>query len=92
MNSGTPTLTVQLTWDHDWASYPTNDLDLILFDPDGNANYDGATLNGRETAQINNPKAGTWYILVDGYDVFGRLGLDGTEFGPKLDNYTVKVY
>ncbi len=92
VTTGTPSLTVQLTWDHDWASYPTNDLDMILVDPDGNLNYDGATLNGRETAQVDNPKAGTWLIVVDGFSVFGHLGLDGTEFGPKLDNYTVRVY
>ncbi len=90
--AGKQSLTVQLTWDHDWASYPTNDLDLILVDPDGNVNYDGATLNGRETAQVNNPKAGQWQILVNGYEVFGHLGLDGTEFGPKIDHYTVQVY
>ena len=92
VTAGKQVLTVQLTWDHDWGWYPTNDLDLILIDPDGNADYDGATLNGRETAQVNNPKPGTWLIIVSGYEVFGHLAPDGTESGPKVDNYTVSVY
>jgi subtilisin family serine protease len=92
VNAGKQALTVQLTWDHDWTAYPTNDLDLILVDPDGNLYFDGATLNGRETQQINNPKAGTWTIIIDGFDVFGKVAANGTDTGTKADNYTVKVY
>jgi hypothetical protein len=74
--SGQTEATFELTWRHDWGSYPTNDLDLILVAPDGTANTDGATLSGLERAVVKNPAAGTWYILVDGFTIYDRVGFD----------------
>ena len=92
MPSGLTAATFELTWDRDWTWYPTNDLDLIVIDPDGNYNFDGATLNGHETAIVGNPKPGTWLVLIDGFDVFGKLAIDGTETGPKFDTYRVRIW
>lgn len=89
--AGLKSITFELTWNHDWSYYPTNDLDLILVDPDGNLIFDGATLNGREMATIAKPKAGNWIILVDGFNVWGTLANNGTQTGPQTDNYRVRV-
>ena len=66
-----------LTWDHDWAHYPTNDIDLIVCSPDiatvddckANGIKDGATLAGPERVSITNPMAGNWMLLVSGFNV-----------------------
>ena len=90
--SGIGQVTFELTWNNDWSHYPTNDLDLIVVDPDGNLILDGATLNGRETATISAPKAGNYQILVDGFNVFGKLNNDGTQTGPQTDTYRLRVF
>ena len=69
-----------------------NFVTLKIYTDQGVYGLGDATLNGRETAQVNNPKPGTWLIIVSGYEVFGQLAPDGTESGPKVDNYTVSVY
>ena len=92
IKEGTSGVTFQLEWNHDWGWYPTNDLDMILVDPDGNFNFDGATLNSQETATVLNPKPGVWTILVDGFTVYGKLANDGTESGQKSDTYRVRVW
>jgi hypothetical protein len=67
---GTMTATFDLVWNRDWASFPTSDIDMIIFDPTGAlASLDGATANAPERAIINMPMAGTWYVMVDGYEV-----------------------
>jgi hypothetical protein len=78
---GTPSVTFSLSWDGDWSSYPTNDLDLILIAPGGTVNFAGATANSPERVTIQNPPAGTWTILVNGFTVFG-----------KDEKYEVRVY
>jgi hypothetical protein len=90
--AGVANISFQLTWNNDWSHYPTNDLDLIVVDPDGNAIFDGATLNGRETVNVAKPKAGNWTVLVDGFDIFGQLHNDGTQTGPQTDTYRFRVY
>jgi subtilisin family serine protease len=92
MPSGKTLATFQLEWNHDWGWYPTNDLDMILVDPDGKIDYSGATLNGRETANVENPKAGQWMIVVNGFTVYGKLANDGSQSGPKTDRYRVRVW
>ena len=42
--SGTAHVSFELTWNHGWDHYPTNDIDLIVIDPDGNEIDDGATV------------------------------------------------
>ena len=78
VQNGTTQMDFLLSWDHDWAHYPTNDLDLIVCPPGLTTvadckNFgikDGATLAGPERVSIANPAAGDWMILVSGFNVF----------------------
>jgi hypothetical protein len=55
-------------------------LDMLLLGPGGISNVTGATGNSPETVTIQNPAAGTWTIVMDGFRVFG-----------KDDNYEIRV-
>lgn len=67
---GTTRATFDLVWNRDWASFPTSDIDMIIYDPDGYLySVDGATANAPERAVIEMPMAGTWYVLIDGYEL-----------------------
>ena len=67
---GTSTATFDLTWHRDWSKFPTSDVDMIIFDPTfALASLDGATGNAPERAIIVDPMPGTWYVLIDGYEV-----------------------
>ena len=59
---------VQLSWRLDWSKWATSDLDIIIINPDGSLNIDGATGFSPEAAIIEGP--GTYIILVDGYMVY----------------------
>ena len=87
---GTARLDAQLEWDKDWGSYPTNDLDLFLVPPSGAPNFDGSSLNVPELAGIDNPVAGTWIAIVDGFSISSRRG---DKFGLRLvaDGKVIKV-
>ncbi|MGC2193169.1 MAG: S8 family serine peptidase [Terriglobales bacterium] len=68
----------------DWSNYPTSDIDMILVDPASNLNLDGAALNDPEHAVVNNPKAGLWFVIIDGFEIDNpfdkfelRVALDG---------------
>lgn len=67
--ASTKELVLELFWREDWSHYPTNDLDLIVLDPAGGVNYDGATIASPERVVIANPVAGTWLAAIDGYTV-----------------------
>ncbi|HZF13551.1 MAG TPA: S8 family serine peptidase [Thermoanaerobaculia bacterium] len=67
--AGKSQLTFQLSWLHDWGFYPTNDIDLIVEDPNGNVIVDGATLNSPERVVVNNPVAGTWTARIQGFQI-----------------------
>lgn len=92
--SGKTEATFELTWRHDWGSYPTNDLDLILVDPTGKVNADGATIDGLERAVVANPVQGQWTILVDGFTIYDRVGFDRWRKSRKdnTDNFKVNVF
>ena len=67
---GTTSATFDLVWNRDWASFPTSDIDMIIYDPTfALASVAGATANAPERAVIEAPMTGIWYILVDGYEV-----------------------
>jgi hypothetical protein len=78
-----------LRWDNDWDLYPTNDLDMYLKDPLGNIDGDGATLNSPEHATVDNPKAGTWSVLVQGFAVATKK--DVYQLSVVLDGKVVKL-
>ena len=65
---------MELEWDNDWGAYPTNDIDLALQPPTGAPILDGATINAPERAGINNPVAGEWTAIVDGFSVLTKHG------------------
>jgi hypothetical protein len=67
--AGKTKLTFQLSWVHDWGFYPTNDLDLIIEDPNGNPIFDGATLNSPERVVVQNPVAGVWTARIQGFQI-----------------------
>jgi serine protease AprX len=68
ISEGASTATFDLTWHRDWSKFPTTDVDMLIFDPDfGLASVDGATMNAPERAVITAPSAGTWYVLILGY-------------------------
>ncbi len=56
--AGTSQLSFLLSWLLEWGNYPTNDLDLVLQDPNGNIILDGATLSTPERATVANPTPG----------------------------------
>ena len=80
----------ELQWLQNWGRYPTNDLDLVLFDPAGRLNATGASLNSPERVEVTNPAAGRWTAAIVGFTIHGNRGHglvpDGD--GPQSDVYT----
>jgi hypothetical protein len=66
--AGTTVGEFRLGWREDWGSYPLNDVDLILIDPNSNFIWDGATYNAPETATVFAPMAGNWLAVVSGFE------------------------
>lgn len=78
VNAGTTQLRFLLKWDHDWAHYPTSDLDIIVCSPTIPStvadcrllgNKSGATLASPERVTIENPIPGDWTFLIHGFNV-----------------------
>lgn len=78
----------RLSWREDWGNVPTNDLDLIVINPSGAANVDGATLNNPERADVMNPVPGKWIVFVAGYHI--PTATDKFELRVSLDGKVVK--
>jgi hypothetical protein len=70
--SGISEAEFRLSWDQDWASYPTSDLDMVVYDPAATPNLSGASLNSPEVAKVTDPAAGTWLVQVSGYEIYAR--------------------
>jgi subtilisin family serine protease len=70
--SGVSEAEFRLSWDNDWASYPTSDLDMVVYDPAATPNLDGASLNSPEVVKVTDPAAGTWLVQVSGYEIYAR--------------------
>ena len=66
----------ELSWKDNWSRYPTDALALILIDPAGGVNNAGNSPSFPQRVVINNPAAGTWRALVDGFIVFDRSAVD----------------
>ena len=67
--AGTTDLAFRLSWLREWGAYPTDDLDLILEDPNGNVFFDGATLNAPEKVSIPAPTPGIWTATIQGFAI-----------------------
>jgi subtilisin family serine protease len=59
----------ELAWMQNWARYPTNDLDLVLVDPNGVEHDEGATVNSPERVEIANPMPGRWHAAIIGFTI-----------------------
>jgi hypothetical protein len=87
--TGTAALNARLEWDGDWSSYPTNDLDVILIPPGGTPNFAGATLASPEIAAVEDPPAGQWMAIVDGFTI-GTTGGDNFKLRIEVDGVVVR--
>ena len=68
---GASTATFDLRWWRDCSRFPTSDIDMLIFDPSFSlASFDGASGNAPERAVIENPEAGTWWVYVEGYEMY----------------------
>jgi hypothetical protein len=67
--AGTSQLSFLLSWLLEWGNYPTNDIDLVLEDPNGNIDFDGATLSTPERATVTNPTPGVWTAHIQGFQI-----------------------
>ena len=68
---GTARLVFELSWKGNWSAYPTNDIDMVLVDPDGVSHSEGATLNSPERVVISNPAGVAWTAVIKGLVVNG---------------------
>ena len=69
--AGLEQLNATLSWPTGWAYFPAHDLDLVLMDPAGTTILEGVSLASPERVTIDNPPAGTWTVMVDGYELHG---------------------
>jgi subtilisin family serine protease len=75
-----------LSWMRDWRSYPTSDIDLIIY-WDGGYNVDGATWNAPERAILENPTILAYY--VEGYDIYSKSKKGGLM--PPAEPYKLEI-
>ncbi len=87
--AGVSTAQFDLRWNQDWGHYPTNDLDMYLYDPKGGINGSGATLDCPEDVVIKNPTPGRWFVLVQGFSVATKN--DQFVLSVLLDGKPVKI-
>jgi hypothetical protein len=78
----------RLEWRGDWGRYPTADVDMILVAPNRVPHFAGATLRNPERVVIDNPEAGEWVVLVNGFDI--PAGNDKFELRVSLDGHVIK--
>ncbi|MBI1950149.1 MAG: S8 family serine peptidase [Acidobacteria bacterium] len=85
VSPGTSVAEFRLGWREDYSHYPTGDVDLVLIDPDGNLNFEGASLDAPEVVSIADPKPGTWVVVLLGFELHTpddkfelRVSLDGS--------------
>lgn len=83
-------LKFELSWNSNWGSYPTHDIDLYVVDPMDNIIFDGATFRSPERVMITEPMQGEWKVIVEGFALHGfrdRYRLRVTD----QDNNPVKI-
>lgn len=61
-----------LDWNKHWGEYPTNDLDMIIQDPNGQIFSDGVSLDIPERVSIFDPAPGEWLIDVVGLTIWQK--------------------
>jgi hypothetical protein len=69
--AGATQVTFDLDWGNKWDSFPTSDLDMLVYDPAMTLiSEDGATGHAPERAVISAPAEGTWWVLVQGFELY----------------------
>jgi subtilisin family serine protease len=69
--SGVTAVTFDTVFTRNWSKFPTSDIDMLIFDSDFNLiSFEGATLNAPERAVIENPAAGTYYVYIEGFEMY----------------------
>ena len=68
---GTNQLNFKLAWARNWSYSPTHDLDIEVYDPNGDAYFDGATLRSPEMFSVSPVVSGTWTVKVVGFMLHG---------------------
>lgn len=66
-----------------WEAEPSDDVDLIVLAPEGNAEVAGATLQNPERVVVHNPTPGVWTAFVNGFAMNGRA--DDWQLGVSAD-------
>jgi hypothetical protein len=61
--AGLTELGIMLSWVHDWTTFPTFDLDLVIETPDG-SEIALTSLDSPELVWIEDPQPGRWKFLV----------------------------
>jgi hypothetical protein len=67
---GLSAVTFDTVFARNWSKFPTSDLELLIFDPDFNQASAGGSLNAPERAVIADPAAGTWYVYIEGFEMY----------------------
>ncbi len=81
---GSAGVIVELWWENDWTTYPTNDLDIIVAWNDGvDTHYEvsGASLRSPEGIYIDSSDIQWVYVLLIGYETYGVT-----------ENWNLRVY
>jgi hypothetical protein len=71
---GTEQVVFELSWTNHWGAFPTDSLDLYLFDSAGNWIPWGLTIRSPVRVAIDDPMPGVWWAGVWGNTVHGVHG------------------
>ncbi len=72
VNDSVSALQFRLDWTRNWAFVPTHDVDLEVYDPNGDVYFDGATLRSPEMFSLDeNITPGQWTVKVVGFMLHG---------------------
>ena len=91
--SGASQAVFELFWQQNWGRYPTNDVDMFIFRPDGKQVVNssglppGATDASPERVVVANPTPGAWTVVIDGFTIHDN------ERGPRVgrDKFSLRV-
>ena len=100
--AGAAEAVIDLFWRQNWGRYPTDDLDLLVLDPnldpvlDENGDPAGATEASPERVVVANPIPGEWTLLVNGFTVHqtrhhGKEGKDSFTLRASADGKALKI-
>ncbi len=81
---GTSGVILELWWENDWTTYPTSDLDMIIWWNDGASTHflvSGASLRSPEGVYISSSSIAWVYVLISGYETYGVT-----------ENWTLRIY